>query len=428
MSEGPYIFSFNSDGQPTNEGNERMSEEEFDVLVSRTAESISDSKRILIFIHGGLTNPKKAIVRSRELHADISNDDTTPIFIVWDSRLFSSYFESLFWVRRGVKYRKWIIPILTLPFAILEDLARGIGRFLHTILIAMGRDSQTNDKVFAKHPNWFPLKERYRDRLSDFFGDIVKRDWTTFVETGGRARLHGVTVDVGGDLAARNTRGRFFKYWAMMPFHLAFCGLLDSIGKRAWDNMRRRTRTMTGYNPDVHPDGYTPPLIRLFCKLGASCRDNGQRIDMIGHSMGTIVINELFRRLQDIPCSNIVFLAAACSVRGFNETVGKRLLEDADLRFYNVCLHPRAEVSEYNAFSLVRGSLLAWIDNFFADPIAYDDRTLGSFENCICCFKLLPADRDIVLRSVRLGDQSGPEKHGTFSDFPFWIPEFWGER
>tara|TARA_R110002096_G_scaffold228486_1_gene417890 strand:+ start:1695 stop:1883 length:189 start_codon:yes stop_codon:yes gene_type:complete len=46
----------------------------------------------------------------------------------------------------------------------------------------MGRDAQTNDKVFNRRPDWFPQKERYREALQAIFGDSVIANWIGFIQ------------------------------------------------------------------------------------------------------------------------------------------------------------------------------------------------------------------------------------------------------
>ena len=41
----------------------------------------------------------------------------------------------------------------------------------------------------------------------------------------------------------------------------------------------------------------------------------------VGHSMGTMVLNELFRVAPDIRAERITYMAAACSIRDFQESL-----------------------------------------------------------------------------------------------------------
>src|SRR4029077_10737052 len=105
--------------------------------------------------------------------------------------------------------------------------------------------------------------------------------------------------------------------------------------------------------------------------------------DIYAHSMGSMVTNEAFAEFPDLRATNIVFMAAACSMRQFANTTGRHITA-CGTPFYNLSLHPRAELDEIEAFGVpVRGSLLTWIDEFFESPPSFGDRTLGTFENII---------------------------------------------
>lgn len=417
------ILSFNSDGKPTDNNCKIITDTQFNIKLIKIIKNISESKRVVIYIHGGLNSPSSTIKKSIRLAHQMIKDGITPVFVVWDSRLFPCYLESLLWVRRGIKYNRLIIPILTLPFAMFEDIGRGIGRFLHTILITLGRDAQTDDVFFSKHSNWFPMKERFKLRLNEFFGNEYTKDWVKFSQQGGVAVDQNLKIIVGKNAGLSKSTQRLIIFWMLQPLHWIVHPLLDMIGKRAWDNMLRRTRTLIWHNPDIHTHESTPAFSRFLSAL--TQLENKPRIDIIGHSMGSIVINEAFLRQPDIPCSNIIFMGAACSVRGFLNSTGKRLLTDSTVNFFNICLHPTAEISEYNKCWLVRGSLLSWIDNFFADIVTYEDRTLGTFENCVSLHSLLPKKRQLLLKSFSIYEEDGPQKHGEFSQYRFWDQAFW---
>jgi len=156
------------------------------------------------------------------------------------------------------------------------------------------------------------------------------------------------------------------------------------------------------------------------------------RLDLIGHSMGTIVINDAYRECPNLAARNIVYMAAACSIRDFQVSTGRYIDKNPRVNFYNLCLHPRAELEESHAWGTpVRGSLLVWIDEFFQSPESFGDRTLGTFENAVIAYKLLPQTSHVRLKAFPFeADQTSPgvgvpRNHGDFTSFKFWHPSFW---
>ncbi len=97
--------------------------------------------------------------------------------------------------------------------------------------------------------------------------------------------------------------------------------------------------------------------------------------------------------------------------------------------FYNLSLHPHAEDTERNMFGFVpNGSLLTWIDAMYGLPENEFDRTFGQWLNARETASLIPinlADR-FHFRIFGFGNKD-PQTHGSFDDFSYWQPEFWGE-
>ena len=190
-------------------------------------------------------------------------------------------------------------------------------------------------------------------------------------------------------------------------------------------------------------------------------------ITLVGHSMGTIILNEVIRRYGNLPFRNIVYMGAACTIKDFEDSVIPYLQQHRTngVNFYNLCLHPLAERHETNGRDLIpRGSLLEWIDNFLSSPQTVPDHTLGKFENFVRAAHLIPSEvRGQVhvkafgvagslfdgspygtKESTNLFDRTNqmprlvsednflifpvitnPQKHGDFSLQPYWEEAFW---
>jgi pimeloyl-ACP methyl ester carboxylesterase len=195
-----------------------------------------------------------------------------------------------------------------------------------------------------------------------------------------------------------------------------------------------------------------PQILRTI--RGWQQKDPNLKVTFAGHSMGTIVLNEAFRAMDDnaggnsrncsVRVDKVIYLAGACSLRDFSDTAGRYLEKNKNCQLYAVCLHPKREVGEKlmpYAPLVYSGSLLTWIDQFFQNPRDFPDRTFGSFENCIIAYKYLPQTPRFHLKCFddnesffnKLRPESGPQKHGQMGEFRFWDPVFYqpvknGER
>jgi len=224
--------------------------------------------------------------------------------------------------------------------------------------------------------------------------------------------------------------------------------------------MSRRTQTIVegasdfeigqGNIRDYVNNGAPGGLDAFFRRLASRQHDDrfghpSYDITLVGHSMGSMVLNEALRRQtrreQDggdvLPVTRIIYMAAACSIRDFTESVipFMALPEHERTRFYNLCLHPTAEIIESNACDIPpRGSLLAWIDDFLTEPSTPLDRTLGRWENLVQVPYVIPAKTRgrVAIKAFDLlrpdeakkRSNAQPQQHGDFSGAPYWDENF----
>jgi hypothetical protein len=182
---------------------------------------------------------------------------------------------------------------------------------------------------------------------------------------------------------------------------------------------------------DVKPD-----IPKAHNEAPAVSCENKLEITLVGHSMGTIIIDRLLRYAPDLQVKNIVFMGAATTVEDYRDTVDAYLdrhREDKNggTNMYHLVLHPLAEVTEQGIFDLApRGSLLIWIDNYFTDPPSPLGRRVGRFANVVpeLRFTNEKTRPNVHLKVFRVGEHFrcwNPQRHGDFGDFPFWDKRFW---
>ena len=169
------------------------------------------------------------------------------------------------------------------------------------------------------------------------------------------------------------------------------------------------------------------------------------------------MINELVPDFGGLPYENIVFMAAATSIRDTKDAMVPLLRKNQaergqvpfKLNFYNLMLHPKADAREDSAFGLLpTGSLLEWIDEVLQKTKTVRDRTMGKWRNLREAQQVFPADvRDRMTFRIFGFDQRNwqdnlngagrpdasyrwlePTTHGSFNDTnkKFWRAEFWG--
>lgn len=105
-------------------------------------------------------------------------------------------------------------------------------------------------------------------------------------------------------------------------------------------------------------------------------------VTLVGHGMGAIVLNQVIRDFGDrLPILNIVYLAAACSIRDYQKTVWPYLSAHPKAAFYNLIISDaddRQEIALPGYQNIApRGSVLMWLDNSMLSSQSPRECTVG---------------------------------------------------
>ena len=435
--------------------------------------------RIVVFVHGGLNTVGTGRRRVAELVKKMEADNCYPIFINWDSGLWSTVGESL------LAHQGRIAPV-----NLLNEVTWGPLNLTTNFATAAVR-TPLYTANYVPTTVWYQLHFNLSTLYSD--GSSTPIPWhlqrgITAVNNQTRAlyqRYHAVEGG-GGDkplqigLGAYSLRkgqgvGSVLLAPVRIPMKICTTYLVNAFGKPAWDNMLRRTRVMfiqptpqgnqmrktpnnnakqtqsTRRRPDKpanlnqSPDPYqrygsNRGVVPQFMDSLVAFQRKQKRllapvtVDLIGHSMGAIVLNEATGNYCDsLEVTNLVYMGAACSIYDFRTKVVPYLQHHQQTRFYNLTLHPYREVSESHFCGLApQGSLLCYIDELLSTPLTPQDRTLGRWHNFILATKdpdFLPADvrGRVTLKGFGASNNrdAGPQQHGQFGAFPFWHPCTW---
>ncbi|HEY1921471.1 MAG TPA: hypothetical protein VGG44_01800 [Tepidisphaeraceae bacterium] len=454
--------------------------------------------KVILYVHGGLNTPSEAIDVAQQHLGDITKEDPScyPIFVIWDSGLLDTYREHLFDVRQGrnnSETRAW--GWVDWPVYLVSDFLVAIAR-APTVWFQQGT---TDSDAFVAGVDSIFSHDRTQDALEKSktgAGPATRPD-----DSGQRADLwlerkdevnaaafylvlnrlyyedsrHAATrpttqisISIGVDHAEpADWVGKGVIYFVFLPFKLIFAPIIDGLGTPAWREMGRRAQAIVDGSSDfavsantkskdidAYVDRGTDGGLDLFvseladrarpAKLGAPPK---WQITLIAHSAGTVVLNEVLRHqiqrelkagTPSLPVQNIVYMAAACSIRDFTESVipFMQLRKHENVKFYNLTLHPSAEMLEAEAWELApRGSLLCWIDDFLTSPQNPLDRTLGRWDNIVQTPYVFPESLRgrVSIKAFALERPNAPttqpilepQEHGDFTESPFWDPNFW---
>ncbi|MDH3912919.1 MAG: hypothetical protein OEU09_16655, partial [Rhodospirillales bacterium] len=492
--------------------------------------------QVLIYFNGGL-NPADVLHEQAAVQVPrMLEDGYYPIFLAWPTGALDTYLEQIAFVRNGTRHSS--PQYLSTPLYLLGDIGQGLVRAPVNYMNQLQRFVSASNPFDDSDKREFFLtraEEICRDaEPADDGGpghaaasedkvcektDVNKFGIVNCEVTAEKNLLTGQAPDQDPGPSLLSV-----PYYGLFPVRFVATPLVDAFGKTMWENMVRRTRT-TVRSPveyNIHlVDDFKPREIsaieddkrrfphgigafaRFFTMLqycidedgddtnsaaaGRTCypevdealRSSWRNVELtiIGHSMGSIVMNELIPEHPDLPYRNLVFMAAAASVRDTARAISP-IIERANapcprgncndkapnrparapLRFYNLMLHPRNDALELESFgALPSGSLLEWVDEMFEGPKTVIDRTMGKWRNLRATKHVFPreAQENMLFRvfswddawssnqvpkSACDQDPSGgasqaserlfkpPTTHGAFNDnrARFWCPYFWG--
>lgn len=406
--------------------------DQVDYIVEAIKERKETLKRIVIFVHGGLVDELSLVRRVNSVLGKIP-DDTFPVFINWQSGLLDTYPYQLFKVRNG-ELSRW--AKYNWPVHFITDIAD---------IIVQAPKSWT---ISGSHAFDSGVRRKQAD-IDESLASYGKQ--YSFVNVVDNGRLPS----------------KFWnsvKWWTASPGKLVATPVAHVIGKPAWDEMLRRADNVvfpgvrgideiveTGYKlPGNYRTSEGVPISAVGAflkritdlKTRAISENRTFEVDVVGHSMGAIIVNRLLRGEYQFQFDNIVHMASADTVDAIFTTVFPYLERYRNSRFYSLHLHPHNEERERNVFGLApTGSLLVYIEDMYTTPDSVMSRRSGVWDNIARVFDRLPLSENLETRinfTVFGIDENAdenkknrdsrithPQKHGEFSRTRFWLPETW---
>jgi len=422
------------EGDPINGEKKKLTPEEFraefvdHILAGLGAHVGEDAHRpparILIFAHGGLNTYRAGLERVNDLvdlepaAADgprwgtLRKTSYYPIFVNWNSSLWSSLWDDIFIVRR--EQRAPFKAAATAPFVLLSRVAEAalsVPRTLWSFVEPENRPdgSDTGETPPDKGPSYVllaPLRG-FTVPFLDAFGtgawDIMKRR-AAFVTA------RGLPAEAMADLGPRLHAVRRERAGAGRIFFQSLLGRLcvkdGEPGRIFWT----RDTVFTGISAPGN------------CKSRLVGRE--VELTLVGHSMGALVVNRLLLGFPEVPFRRVVFLGAAASIDELDTAVLPFLDRHPMAEVHNVSLSMNDERYEKGWGDLwERGSLLVWIDNLFERVNSAPQLRFG---RCLNLFRpalgepaatRLRYDQRLFFHKLKGRDEDrDPRRHGDFDD------------
>lgn len=390
--------------------------ERFDLWRNDPSRSNKENLKMTIFIHGGLNRVKHAAKRVKATSERILRNNQYPVFISWRASYWTNYRDRLLTMRNGERYTfepsespiESFGAIGSAPFVLAEDILRSIARIPTSYWNMIARKNALALRFSNKEKR---AAEKSEENLE-----------------GSEFRIHGCLSskdDIPGSIIAN-------------PAKLITTPLADGLGKGAWRSMLRRTdlilNSQAAFDGEEKKDSET--AVHYF--MSRLKEKKSVKKVLIGHSMGTIIANNILSRFPDIGFDAVVYMAAACKLKDLEKSVVPWLRRHKKGELYNLTLNPYSDISESKYWgSIPGGSLLIWIDEFLEDVNSFLDRTAGYWFNLVRAAKIIfpqelrsrvhltKFDIDHKYRTEGRGYPKVPQTHGAFDDYNFWDKSFW---
>ncbi|MCB2263364.1 MAG: hypothetical protein LGR52_10605 [Candidatus Thiosymbion ectosymbiont of Robbea hypermnestra] len=388
---------------------------------------------MIIFIHGGLNSFKNSVKRAKGTYKRVLSDGQYPIFISWQAGPWTNYWDHLFTIRKGERHSfkpseltiKSLGAKLAIPFVLAEDILRAAARIPASYWNMITEQNPVAFRFFSKEEKVANASEAKIRKSALKCPEFKARDKCSafIVHDRGPSTGHGFW-----DFATIGNPGKLIS----APF-------ADGLGKGTWRSMLRRTdlvlNSQAGYDGEGKEASETA-VHYLLSELGGPEYSSVKKV-LIGHSMGTIVANNILSRFPDIDFDTVVYMAAACKLKDLEKSVVPWLRGNEKREFYNLSLNPYREINEIGYFDFIpRGSLLIWIDGFLEDVNSFEDRTAGYWFNIMRGAEIIfPEDLRSRVHLTKFGidreycregrPPKVPQTHGAFDDYNFWDDGFW---
>lgn len=387
--------------------------------------------RLMIFVHGGLNGYDDSFRRMRSMLEKISPDDPTdtrvllntcyyPIFLNWNSDLPDSLNDDLFRIRWGRPDK--IVSFLTFPFVLFGRL---IGSAANMPASLMHNGYNISEAWVGAKEEGDPGIQRAFGTAQDvaFLGFHVvtapllegfgRPAWDIMKRRAQLAATDRLTDEPGTQNAITK---QAFKYLFGTPSVVLGpprrSSPCERIAQQEEKSLQREKDPSSSGPADkqstrteaTHTD---EGAARTFVKrLGAWMRYEEEKwkwcdgqvsveITLVGHSMGSLVINRLLNLFEGTepknryPVRHLVYMAPAAStdendqfVRPYLERVTSSI-PLSNIKFSTFLLNRRDETQkdDWWLFFMPRGSLLVWIDTFFESETTWGQATSGRVLN-----------------------------------------------
>lgn len=413
--------------------------------------------RLLLYVHGGLNfyrNTDERMENGLKRIKSDTQDWTYPVYVSWPSHIPGTQAERYFDIREG-RDTAWWSALPSIPFVLFEDILTAVGKAPANLWYQFTNDkdryvSGSNNNLLSNV--WTEAEYQFGTHFE--IDNVISNKY--YAESKGNISMNRsiyCNAGVWNNTESFVEAGLFFVRW---PIGVLWNGV---IAGNSWDIMKRRARAIAYPIGEVNEQAREEELRgeklgylfeQLFEMEKHFKSEFNTEIDfnitLIGHSMGSIVLNNLLARYQSefeatTMLDSIVYMGAAANIADTLAIIPDILKNNPNgLSFHNLTLNRVAEVAENHYYISSNGSLLVSIDKFHDAPEHHLLRTVGSEVNVQSsltaitkAFEQAPSEHlkpkekqdRVIFKAYNKYNDEIPYTHGDFDDIDYWKPSEW---
>lgn len=431
MNDSDFIINVGPGGTFKPSGNFSTTPEDVDRMFARWSQQDGPLK-FAIHFHGGLVNEERGLETARRMGKMISDGGAIPVCFVWETGLFETIFSNIQTIG-GTQLVQGLIKMLVKKVGTRIGVDLSMGRSAGTEMSDAEIDAELSKKnafdgfderlatakaqgrsvdLGTKYANTIVLEadlstefKRYVDANTELQNTIKETQVSVDPTPGFSARgvigtgaFITAAVKIAVRIIKRYRDNRHHDFYPTLMEEIFRQFYLAEVGATVWGAMKQKASDM--WTKNAGRTGTNQYAGRYFLdKMAALAATREVKIDLIGHSAGSIVICAMFNCAEEFPnisYRNVIFLAPACTIKRFNDCVLSRPQKFASFRMFTMYDH--VERADILVPYLYTHSLLYLISGILEDGgKAFDEYILGMERFTLA--PRAPYDQDDIIKA-----------------------------
>lgn len=321
----------------------------------------NQTNNIVLYFHGGLVNAERGMDSAEKFQHMMQDSNIHPISFVWETGPFETISQNIKTIFETKLFQKILEKVLKIgggmagfelpgqrgfgklsTAEIQAELLKdnpfgfyGVDLNSRSALVDNADESTLLDEIEMEMQVALDgdpeVDQRLVDNLTDKETELLELNQVLETQKGSRGifsvfKLVKSAATITFRVIKRVRQGRDHQVYPTIIEEICREILVADAGVWLWGQMKKKAKNMWLDDPtgtpdtDQHVGNYLLMKLRDYCAVHPNAR-----VDLVGHSAGSIAICEMFRTMAssdlDVRIRHVLFLAPACRCDLFSETI-----------------------------------------------------------------------------------------------------------